>query len=331
MTQIRGWITSKSGLLIIAFFLGWILAWSIQAHKFASIPAPVTVRKNSPEFKYINSILFTEVNKAQYPDLNPVESLMSSYINNVISNGQANDVSVYFRDLNGGHWTGVNEDDLYSPGSMLKVAVLLGYLRAAEHDSTALSDELQYVAKDDPGQYYKPPQPLKTGYYNVNDLINAMIIDSDNVATESLIAHDLKDYADVYKIFQLPEPPPDTSVTDFMSPHSYATLFRALYNATYLSSAVSDQALKLLTYTTFKSGLMAGLPSDMVVAHKFGEHRNTTAGQVVEVELHDCGIIYDPGKPYLLCVMTKGKDFPTLEGVIAGMSKLVYNYVDSKK
>jgi hypothetical protein len=43
-----------------------------------------------------------------------------------------------------------------------------------------------------------------------------------------------------------------------------------------------------------------------------------------ERQLHDCGIVYAPGKPYLICIMTRGSDFKRLSPVIAQISKQVY-------
>jgi len=86
--------------------------------------------------------------------------------------------------------------------------------------------------------------------------------------------------------------------------------------------------LSLLTHTNFTSGLTAGIPKNIVVAHKFGEATDDdVSGSIISRELHDCGIIYYPGKPYLLCVMTKGTDFSKLEGVISGISEIAYDFV----
>jgi hypothetical protein len=41
-------------------------------------------------------------------------------------------------------------------------------------------------------------------------------------------------------------------------------------------------------------------------------------------ELHDCGIVYLPDNPYLLCVMTKGNDFAKMEKIIEEISRLSY-------
>ncbi len=86
----------------------------------------------------------------------------------------------------------------------------------------------------------------------------------------------------------------------------------------------------MLNKATFTQGLVNGVPTTTPVAHKFGEHiigTNTPLG----VELHDCGIIYHPTKPYFLCVMTQGRDEATLAQVIADISKTVYETIDAKK
>jgi hypothetical protein len=60
------------------------------------------------------------------------------------------------------------------------------------------------------------------------------------------------------------------------------------------------------------------------VAHKYGERGIYEDTQLTGIELHDCGIVYAPGSPYYLCVMTRGKDTSKLAKVIASISAAVY-------
>jgi beta-lactamase class A len=106
----------------------------------------------------------------------------------------------------------------------------------------------------------------------------------------------------------------------------YASFFRILYNASYLRPEFSNWALQLMTNTAFHDGLVAGVPKDVVVAHKFGERENIEGRQ-----LHDCGIIYHPRSPYLLCIMTRGKEFNELAQVIQKLSSFVYKKVDENR
>ena len=81
--------------------------------------------------------------------------------------------------------------------------------------------------------------------------------------------------------------------------------------------------LGLLSQSTFQQGLVAGLPAGIVVAHKFGErgYNNPT----IPDQLHDCGIVYTK-KPYVICVMTQGTGYDAMAGIIAHISKMVYDY-----
>src|SRR6185503_17380876 len=118
--------------------------------------------------------------------------------------------------------------------------------------------------------------------------------------------------------------PPAMNQDYLIDTHTYASFFRILYNATYLDRHDSEEILTTLTEASFKDGLIADIPASVTVAHKFGSRKVDDAGKV---QLHDCGIIYVPGKPYILCVMTQGTDFNKLADFIQSVSKLVYNDV----
>ena len=110
---------------------------------------------------------------------------------------------------------------------------------------------------------------------------------------------------------------------DFMTVKGYASFFRILYNASYLNKEMSNKALELLSKAEFAKGLTAGVPKDIVVAHKFGER---THGP--EKQLHDCGIIYFPHRSYILCVMTRGDRWENLTSIIRTVSRIVYDEVE---
>src|SRR6185295_18381478 len=102
-------------------------------------------------------------------------------------------------------------------------------------------------------------------------------------------------------------------------------LFRVLYNSTYLTSANSEYALSLLSQSSFKDGLVKELPPGVTVAHKFGE-----GGGPEENQLSDAGIVYDGSTPYLIVVMTRGKQLTELSQSISEISKQVYDYMNPK-
>jgi beta-lactamase class A len=115
---------------------------------------------------------------------------------------------------------------------------------------------------------------------------------------------------------------------DFVSVKDYSGFFRLLYNATYLNRTLSEKALQILSKTRYNKGLVAGLPSGITIAHKFGERAFSDSNIK---QLHECGVVYVEGSPYEICVMTRGTDFDQLASVIADISALVYKDVQSAK
>jgi hypothetical protein len=95
-----------------------------------------------------------------------------------------------------------------------------------------------------------------------------------------------------------------------------------LYNATYLSEERSEQALRLLSRSSYDSGIVSGLPEGTLTANKFGFNEN--ARYADGTQLHDCGIVYVDPEPYILCIMTKTPDVPTAQAAIAAISEQVY-------
>ena len=151
-----------------------------------------------------------------------------------------------------------------------------------------------------------------------------MIKSSDNNAT--LLLYQFLGFdktAETYKDLGLNPPQVDTDYQ--VSARQYATFFRILYNATYLSQSQSEKALSLLAEVDFKDGLVAGVPAGVVVAHKFGERHYD--GDVAVEQLHDCGIIYKQKHPYILCVMTRGRSVTELASVISQVSRTVYETI----
>lgn len=313
---------------ILAAVIFYSVVWSPHITAVPTRPAS-QVRADLPQYKYINPLLFSDNPKSTDPNYTNLMNAMQNYISAKQKAGEATSISVYFRDLETAQWTGVNEAEKYTPSSMLKVLAMMAALKIAETEPSILSEKLPYTISSSTLQYFKPDDNLTNGSYPVQELIGAMIKYSDNDALYALLSDQRinEEFNTLYGLFRLPSDPATIPV-DFMSPKSFSVVFRTLYNSTIFEWGLSEQILSLLTTTTFTNGLVAGVPSTVAVAHKFGEKANTDqANNVVSRELHDCGIIYYPNHPYLLCVMTRGNDFTQLEDVISGLSKTVYNYV----
>jgi beta-lactamase class A len=223
---------------------------------------------------------------------------------------------------------GINEKEFYSPASLLKVPIMIAALKYAQNNSDFLLFEVPFTKPVEKPQKNTVGKFLELGQkYTVKQLLEYMIISSDNEAKYLLtqlvpinfqkgVYMDLG--VDLYK---------NTNDEDFLSVKEYASYFRILYNASYLDKENSEYALSVLSQSAYKKGIVAGIPDNIVVSHKFGVRKINS--RKFNIQLHDCGIVYKNNQPYLLCVMTRGTEFEYLEEVISKISRIVYNSLKS--
>ncbi|MFA6095293.1 MAG: serine hydrolase [Candidatus Paceibacterota bacterium] len=246
--------------------------------------------------------------------------------------GRVTEAAVYFRDLRNGPIFGINETTDFAPASLLKLPLALVYLTQAERNPKILEERLSvekpqwsFAEAFHPTETIKPQEP-----HTVEDLLKHMLSYSDNNAYGVLQTHfyetGQKDM--ITQVFlELGFIDPANIYDEVMSVRQYGSIFRALYNISYLNAELSEKVLGWLADSDFKIGLKAGVPEDIVVAHKFGERIAPSGAK----QLHDCGIVYYPENPYLLCVMTRGRNFDDLSTIIRHISDVVYTEVDSRR
>ncbi len=303
----------------------------------------VVPKENCPVALYVNATACDKliISKAEYSVL---KKKITEYVEMKKSEGVLTNIGIYFRDLERGPTMGVNEYEQFSTASLLKIPTLLTYLQLAESNPQILNEEIFVQAglqdaMNQATQYFPPPDSIvENRPYSIDRLLYRLIVYSDNIASEMLnqylqtISGGEVDYLlETYR--ELGLIPEKTDNEFVLSVKRYSSVFRILYNASYLSVEMSEKALDLLQQSTFKEGLVAGVPTGIEVAHKFGE-RTISPSEVDPVEkkqLHDCGIIYFPENPYLLCIMTRGYEFETLEVILSDISRMVYEEVDSRK
>jgi hypothetical protein len=114
-----------------------------------------------------------------------------------------------------------------------------------------------------------------------------------------------------------------------MSVDNYSMIFRVLFGSTYLSERYSEKALQLLSQAKYTTGIVAGVPSGVVVAHKYGIMAVPVASAITPDYLHDCGVVYFPNHPYLLCIMTKGQNLVAQQDSVKDISALTYQWLDA--
>ena len=292
-------VFSHLGIAILAFGAGLgIAALYFDSQQQSLLQTFHSLRRTEGEFSLIHPLIAYETPEATtFDEYQQLKSRIKRLIDAEVQKGGVSEVSVYYRNQETGAWIGINEEAYYYPASLLKVPVMIAYLKLAESNPDLLEKHIKYrpITGGDPFEAESGLESGKT--YRVKELIEHMIIDSDNGATYTLIdAIDSRTLNAVYSDLGIVQPDQDTS-TYQISTKTYALFFRVLYNATYLSPRYSQMALEILTRASYTDGLTDGVPENTPVAHKFGEHvvsRNRTDAE--GVELHDCGIVYFPSQ-----------------------------------
>lgn len=321
---------SRLTLPVLTLAIGLIVGLWYGQSNGSSTSASTSMQMRNNEGTFTNPLLECDVAEDTITALKiNFKAELEKFVHTMEDRTSVQRIAVYFRDLNNGPTFGIQQNDPFIPASLLKVPVMMAYFSETESDPNILQKKLLFTksAAPDIRQTILPAQHLTSGKeYSINELIKRMIVYSDNDALILLFKTlPIEDHRHLYNLLGV-----DSSVisdpTAALTVKQYAAFFRILFNASFISQKYSEEALTLLASTDFDSGLRKGVPERIPVAHKFGERQIATSEQ----HLHDCGIVYYPKHPYLLCVMTRGANTSTLERAIADISKFVYEKIDEQ-
>lgn len=283
------------------------------------------LRAKIDNYKYVSPLLACQENSDKFEEFSELKQKIESLTRASQQTGQIAYASIYFRDPSHGQSFSINNENTYSPASLLKVPLMMAILKQAETDPTILNKNILY--RKDPinvTPLIEVPMLTDDTKYSIDELIKGMIIDSDNDAKDLLrIEVNKKILAETYTELGIQTPydaqAEDASSAYQISAKTYGLFFRVLYNATFLDRDMSEKALQILTDTKFTKGIRAGIPSDTEIAHKYGVRVSQEEREQM-IELSDCGIIYNTSRPYILCIMTKGKNVHELSAYITSIA-----------
>ena len=137
------------------------------------------------DFQLIKPLLMTEL-LSPSEDLKDLNRSLALEVNSLKSSGKISDASVYVRRLNSGEWTSVNDNAAYAPGSIIKIAAMITYLKMAEENPAMMKKKYLFQGrrKGVPNQTFNNDDPMVAGKeYSAKELLNRVIINSDNDAT----------------------------------------------------------------------------------------------------------------------------------------------------
>jgi beta-lactamase class A len=316
-------IAWKFVLPLVTLILGGFIVWIFMR------PASPVKKACNQEYSFVSGEIDCENIDEKANQIENLHSGIQQIVDEEKSAKHIIRASVFYRDLNTRRWFGVDDIDKFYPASLIKLPVAIMYYKMAELQPDVFDKELQIPADegDNSDQYYPPADPLMPGKtYTVREMIRHMLQYSDN-APFSTLADAGKIFRDkVFSDLNIYEPPAGEGEGAWnINARNYANIFRMLYNASYVNVHSANEILSILSQSTFEKGIVAGVPKNVKVAHKFGEAAGTDENNNVKSRiLNDCGIVYKPDNPYILCIMTEGNNYPEIEKTIQRISKAAY-------
>ncbi|MFN5665528.1 MAG: serine hydrolase [Bacteroidota bacterium] len=321
-------------VILLAFGSGFLAGKYMHSKLATKHHKSETENSSTYPYKYTNPLLAC-LNSSQLvmDELVIFKPKILSYINKITARHPDIHISYYFRDLNNGLWIGINEKEMFSPASLMKVPIMITVLKEAQQNRDLLATKIQYIKDnfkdvDEESGFEK----IDKQYYTVEEYIRQMIAYSDNAA--ALI---LMQYMGMDKIVKT-EKELNLSVnedaginTNFVAVNRYAAVFRILYNASYLNKDMSEKALQILSESVYRNGIRSAVPAQYAIAHKYGERDLfDQKGNRNVLQLHHFGIVYFTGKPYLIGVMTRGADRETKQNIIYDLAKITFEEVQKQ-
>lgn len=326
----QSWYRQVVLYLVVGSFLfaaGWIAHVTYQGRLFRQPDRRVVLKG----IRFTSPLLDVELPEGMTVGNEhiPFSFKVESFVQTLIERGSARDIAVYYRDLHEGPWFSIDKGTEYNPASMMKVPLMISWLKRAETNPQVLKRAFLYDGKKDMSvmQNIQPERKLTPGRrYTVEELLNFMIRYSDNNATAILYQEmDTKELIAVLDGMDVSNDPNEEN--NFITVYGYSGFFRILYNASFLNREMSEKALELLSHQDFTKGIAGGVPQGIVIASKFGEHAGGLNSE--QKQLHEFGIVYHPEHPYILGVMTRGADFGRQAGIIRDISRMIYEEVDA--
>lgn len=237
--------------------------------------------------------------------------------------------SFYFEYLPDGINIRDGADETSVAASLMKTPVVMDLYKVAELGKVNLDDTVAIQQSDiSTDADYGDPSGLAAGTtISLRNAAKLALHDSDNTAISvikrsitPLVTNDSEVVQNLDINYTLSGNKPTDKIL-MISARSYSSILKCLYYSCFLQPKDSQELLAYLIGSSVHSRLMSGVPKNVQVAHKIGSGIKAQS---------DCGIVYQPGKPYLVCLMFW--DYPNNGGnetdaYFKKVSQMVSDYV----
>lgn len=214
---------------------------------------------------------------------------------------------IIFYDIPSKNIISIRPNEVFAAASLIKVPIMISAMHQIKIGNLN-PDEVYTLKKEDfvGGGGFLKNQKLGTKY-TYNELIEFMVSQSDNTATDLLINKIGMDVINkdlgglgfkttkVYRTIFDFEAIKDGNDND-TTPLEMMMFFKGLYEGSIYNKDISEKCISILKVQKYNDLIPRDLPKDIEIAHKTGE---------LDAELHDTGIIYLKDHPYILCLLGK--------------------------
>lgn len=250
-------------------------------------------------------------------------------IETLIKESQEN-VSILVKELN-------SKEEIYSlnstkklvSASTIKVPIMLAILDDVKNKNINLNNTI-LVTKDD---IFNDTEIFENGeeYYSINELINWMIIESDNTATNVLLKHfginNINNYiSNVLNVkstyvqrFMLDKNAIENGLNNYMSQKDMLDIFTLLFNKEILNVELCDIAINILYNQRCQDQIMRYIFEPIKFAHKTGSLDSLN---------HDVGVMNINNKMFYIGIsIYNSTNKKGNKKLIGNIGKKIYNYL----
>lgn len=227
---------------------------------------------------------------------------------------------VYFEYLPTGTSIGINEKVDFESASLFKIPMIMAYYRGLEEQGGD-KNQTDVIKEQDINKEYGDLWQKGSGYeISLDEAIKRAITQSDNTAI-AVIARNSKQ-ADVLEVYEGLDINLTTSKDNIVliTLKGFSSILKSLFFASIVNKENSQHILDYMSQVEYRDAIVAGVPNDVPVAHKIGE--------IGDRLYMDCGIIYVPSRPYILC-MVSATDGAEAAKRMKEVSSEVYKFVSS--
>lgn len=233
--------------------------------------------------------------------------------------------SVYVWNYEDGSYIDINADEVFATASIIKLPVLVQLFRAIERNDLTIYDEMaltEYYRTEGSGSLQFKAEGSK---YSIDDLARIMITESDNSATNMLVAKlgsmtninsGIREWG--LKKTHIQTWLPDLDGTNKTTAREMATILYNIDSPNFLSTSSRERIFDYMGHVHNNRLIQAGLGPGATFLHKTGD---------IGTMLGDAGIVYTPNnKKYIVVILAnRPHNSPLGKEYIVKASEIIYN------